>query len=246
MRIQPADRVGIHGLHDIADEGAVLRAAGFESRLFVAAPDDDVGGVFDFLDLVAIDDLLVAGEIEHLRAGGAEGLPDREQHRVAQAPAAQDDGFARLDFGRRAGRSHEDHRLALLQHGAQVGGSAHLEDDGRHEPSLAIHPRAGEGEALHLHARSRCDRRERLEILQPVELAGPEFFRCERRVDHDFDDVRREARDALDFRNQPVGERSEELADTRRLLGRSRGEHPRHRRIALLGRAHRLYDVAEE
>ena len=66
--VQIAAAVGEHRLDDISDEGFVLHAAGRESGRFVAAPDDHVGGFFDFFDFVAVDDLLVAGEINGARS----------------------------------------------------------------------------------------------------------------------------------------------------------------------------------
>ncbi len=98
--------------------------------------------------------LLVAGEIEHLRARLAERLPDREQHRVAQPAADQHDGLAGFDFRRRAGRTHQDHRLARLQRRAQVGRAAHLQHDRRHQALLAVDPGAGERQAFHGQARA--------------------------------------------------------------------------------------------
>jgi hypothetical protein len=47
-------------------------------------------------------------------------------------------------------------------------------------------------------------RRERLVVLQAIELAGPELARRERRLHHDFDDARREALDAMHRRAQAV------------------------------------------
>jgi hypothetical protein len=49
-----AGGVGVHGLDDVADEGAVLGAARGEAGGLVAAPDDDVGGGLDVLDAVAV------------------------------------------------------------------------------------------------------------------------------------------------------------------------------------------------
>ena len=66
-----ARAVGVDRLHDIADKGEVLRAAGSETRRLVAAPDDLVGGALDVGDPVAVGNGLVTGEIEHPRAAGA-------------------------------------------------------------------------------------------------------------------------------------------------------------------------------
>ena len=54
-----------HRLDDVADKGAVLHAAGGEARGFVANPYHYVGGLLDLFDFVAVDDLLVSGEVDH-------------------------------------------------------------------------------------------------------------------------------------------------------------------------------------
>ena len=82
-------------------------------------------------------------------------------------------------------------------------------------PLSRVDPGAGEREALHLHARAGCERRERFEVLQPVELARPELARRERRAHHHFHDVRRQALDPFDGRDQLVGEPREELLRAR-------------------------------
>jgi len=110
-----------HRLDDVGDDGLVLRPVHREARRLIASPHDDIGRRLDLLDLVAIARFLVAGEIEHLAAGLAERLADREQHGVAEATARQHHGLVRLDLGRRAGRAHDDHRLAGLEQRAEVG-----------------------------------------------------------------------------------------------------------------------------
>ena len=65
------------------------RSCGRKARRHVAAPHDAVGGVLDLLDLVAVLDELVAGEIEHPGAAGAEFRADREQHGIAEPAADQ-------------------------------------------------------------------------------------------------------------------------------------------------------------
>ena len=148
-------RVRAHRLDDVADERAVLRAVGREARRLVAAPDDDVGRGLDLGDLVAVDHLLVAGEVEHLRAG-ARGTPAPIENSTAlpRPPPTSTTVSPRLDLGRRAGRAHQHDRLAGLQQRAQVGRAAHLEHDRRHEALLAVDPRAGEREAFHREARA--------------------------------------------------------------------------------------------
>ena len=118
---KPARGIGLHGLHDIADEAQILWPAGREAGQFIAAPDDDVGRRLDVLHLVAVDDFFVAGEVEHLRSGGAEGLADGKQHGVTQAATHQRHRLVGSDVGGCAGRAHQHHRLAGPQQGAEVG-----------------------------------------------------------------------------------------------------------------------------
>ncbi len=243
---QVAGCVRVHRLHDVADECLVLRPVGRESRLLVAAPDDHVGGRFDLGNLVAVGHVLVGREIQDAVARGAHRLPDREQHRVAEPAAREHDGLVRRNFGGRARRPHQHDRLAGLQQHAQIGRAAHLEHDRRDESLLAIDPRAGEREPFHREARAFDAARPRFEILQPIELPGPEAPCGERRTHDDFDDHRRQSLDLVHGRAQLVVELSEEQ---RIGLGGSRldlCEHAAHERIALLRRAHRFHDVAEK
>ena len=241
---------GQHRLHDVPVEGAVLRPRGLEAWRLVAAPDDHVGRGFDLRDLVAVDPLLVAGEVQHPGACRAKRRADREQHRVAQAAAGEHDGLAGCDLRGRAGRAHQHHRLARRQPLAEVGGAAHLQHDGGDQPACPVDPGTGERQTLHREARRReagaCDpRRMRLEVLQPIELAGLELRGGQRRVHHHLDDVRREPLDAHHAgAQQAVQARGEDL---RRLVGGGFAlrEHPGDHRPALLGRAHRLDHVAE-
>ena len=73
-----------------SEKGAVLRPAGHKARRLVAAPRDAIGGVLDLIDLVAVLHQLVAGEIQHPRAAGAERRADREQDRIAEPTADQE------------------------------------------------------------------------------------------------------------------------------------------------------------
>ncbi len=119
--VEIAARVGGHAVDDVADEGLVLDAVGREAGRFVAAPDHHVGGLFDFFDLVAVDHLFIAGEVDGAGAGGAQLLADGKQHGVAEAAAGEQNGLARGSFGGRAGGTHEDHRLAGLEQRAEIG-----------------------------------------------------------------------------------------------------------------------------
>ena len=64
------------------------------------AKQPDIGRRLDFRDLVAVDVLLVAGEIQHPRTRRAERMADGKQHRIAQAAADQRNRFVSGDFGR--------------------------------------------------------------------------------------------------------------------------------------------------
>src|SRR5271165_1697231 len=62
-KAQIASRVSQHRYDDISDEGFVLRTPRLEPGRFIAAPDHQVGRVLDLVDLVTVDDLLIAGKI---------------------------------------------------------------------------------------------------------------------------------------------------------------------------------------
>ena len=238
--------VGQHRLDDIADKRAVLRSRGLESRRFVAAPDDDVGRLLDVLDLVAVDHFLVAREVQHLRAGGAQRLADGEQHRVAEAAAHEHDGLVAYNFRGCPGGAHQDHRFAGLEVGAQVSRPAHLEHDGGEQALVLVDPRAGHRQAFHGQRRAAGPRGEGFEILQPVELPGLEAARGERRVQDHFDDGWREPLHFVD--NWPqvgIDPAEERLRVERRGWGALR-QHAAHHRVTLLRTAHGLDDVAEE
>ena len=136
---QIAAAVGHHGFHDVSDERFVLRPLGLKPGRFVAAPDHDVGGLLDLFHLVAVDDLLVAGEVNGARSVRAEALADGEQNGVAKSAASQQHGFLCGSFGGRAGWPHQDHGLARFEQRAEIGRAAHFEHDGREQPFLAIH-----------------------------------------------------------------------------------------------------------
>ena len=110
------------------------------------------------------------------------------------------------NLGRRAGRPHDDDRLARLQIRAQPARHAHLERDQRQQALLAIDPRAGQRDAFHQQRRAvTVDldvRAQPLEILQPVELPGMEVTRRGGRPHDHFDDRRRQPDDPLDARQQ--------------------------------------------
>src|SRR5207249_3140427 len=107
----------------------------------------------------------------------------------------------------------------------------------------------GHREPLHLQACRRGGvhhhRGEGLEVLQPVELAGPEFARGERSLYHYFHDGGRKALDLVHGGEQLAGERSEELGWRTPRLRRRFFERARHHRVALARRSERLDDIAE-
>ena len=113
-RPERARAVGVDRLNDIADKGQIPRAARGEARRLVGAPDDLVGGTLDVFDPVAVGNGLVAGEVEHPRAGRAQLRADREQGRVAEPAADEQHGLARRRLGRRPGRAHQHERLTRL------------------------------------------------------------------------------------------------------------------------------------
>ena len=115
--------MGGHRLHDVADEGLVAGARRREAGRLVAAPHDLVGGGFDLGHLVAVGDLLVAGEVEHARSGRAQRRADGEEHGVAQAAAHQHHGLARGRLRGSPRGPHEDHGLAGLR-AARTGRSS--------------------------------------------------------------------------------------------------------------------------
>src|SRR6266852_8778261 len=120
-RAQGALAISLDPRDDVADKGAVLRAAGRETRRLVAAPHDAVGGALDIGDPVAVLELLVAGEIKDARALGPKRRADRKEDRIAEPAADQEHRLARRGFGRGAGRAHQDDRLARLEERAEVG-----------------------------------------------------------------------------------------------------------------------------
>src|SRR6185312_11570604 len=100
-----------HGFDDITDEGGILHASGGEARSFVAAPADEVRGLLDLLDFVAVDDLLVTGEVDDPRAFLAQLLTYRKQNSIAESSACKQHGFPRRCFAGSACWTHQDDRL---------------------------------------------------------------------------------------------------------------------------------------
>ena len=242
--------IGRHGLHDVANEGLVLRPRGREARRFVAAPHDHVRGALDLLHLVAIAQRLVAGEVDHLRSRGARSRPDGEQHRVAQPAAHQGDRGVGMDLGGRAGRPHQHHGLAHGQGGTEVGAAAHLQRNHRDKAALRIGPGAGHRQAFHRQQRGTDaglvqPLGAHFVVLQPVELAGLEGAGGSRGVQHHLHDGRRQAVHLV----HGGGERCTAGGDqfrARNRRGRVGCQHVAHHGVAALGPAHGLHHIAEE
>ena len=196
---QLAARVGAHGLHDVAVEGAILRPARVGQLAAVDAPDDLVGGRLDLVDLVDVLALAVGGEVEDAAPLRPQRPADREQHGVAEAAARQDHRFARRHLGRRAGRAHDHHRLARLEAHAEARAAAHLQDDQRQQPVWLVDPGAGERQPLHEEPRARAAGHlgQRFVVLQAEELPRLEVAGGGGRAHHHLDDgrVRRSTRD---------------------------------------------------
>ncbi len=149
---------------------------------------------------------------------------------------------------------------------AEARAAAHLEHDRPQQALLVVDPGAGEGEPLHgepglrvhvgrgsvvARAIERHDGRERLEVLQPVELPGLELARRHGRVHHDLDDGRRQPVDLVHGRHELVVELREEGAPggvsprLRRFVERlDLREESDHVRVAVLRARHRLDDAA--
>ena len=89
---------------------------GREARRLVAAPHDLVRRRLDLGDLVAVDQLLVAGEVEHLASRRrACAAPIENSTALPRPPPTSTTVSPPRRLGRRAGRPHQDHRLAGLR-----------------------------------------------------------------------------------------------------------------------------------
>ena len=150
LRAELAGRVRAHRLRRCCrrTRGPAARSR-HESRRLVAAPDDDVGGRLDVGDLVAVLHLLVAGEVQHLRAGARE-TPGRSR------TARRCPGRRRPARPFRPARSPSASRSAPSARPARPGCSCvHRSDEPPisstivdTRPSLAVDPGAGQRQAL--------------------------------------------------------------------------------------------------
>ena len=170
----------------------VLRPVGREAGRLVAAPDHHIGRRFDLRDLVAVDHLLVAGEVQHLVAGRAQRLADREQHRVAESAADKHHRLAAPEFPSASRSAHQDHRFARLQQRTQIRRAAHLQHDRGYQAALAVDPGAGQRKTFHRQARAFdvCAASRSSADDRTAPAGTP---RGQRRAHDDFDDVRRQS-----------------------------------------------------
>ncbi len=152
-----------------------------EAGRFVAAPDHDVGRVLDLFDLVTVDDLLVAGEHRPpWNRSARKRCPMENKHRIAETSADEQHGFLRRRFvGVPVG--------PIRMTGSPGFNSAQRSDDPpisstmvERSPCSSIDRSAGQREAFHGERRAIGARRERLEILQAIELPRLEGTRGER------------------------------------------------------------------
>ena len=150
--------------------------AGVDLRADVGAPDHLVGRRFDLLALEEILALLVAGEVDHPVAVLAQRLGDREQHGVAETAARQQHVSRRAE-SRLACRSAPSRRPARPAADRRTAGSRR---PSRARSATAApsrdRPRRRSARCLPSAAAARRGTlarvRQRLEVLQAIELAG--------------------------------------------------------------------------
>ncbi len=128
---------------------------------------------------------------------------------------------------------------------AEIRRSAHFEHDRRKQALIFVDGGTGERQAFHHQSRTVGARRQSLEILQAIELAGHEGARREGRVDSDFDDGRRQPFNRAHGGAQPfVHRRGKSLGRHARM--RDRAHLPADDGIAQFRARHRLHDIAGE
>jgi hypothetical protein len=128
---------------------------------------------------------------------------------------------------------------------AEVGRAAHLQHDGRERPRSRS-TEAPVSEAFHRERVPSTRARQRLEVLQPVELPGLEGARRHRRATTTSTMVRRQADDVMNTARSSSLSFTDQRSGVGTLDGRALREHAAHYRVALLRAAHRLDDVAGE
>ena len=241
-----------HRLDDVAAEVRVLRPPRRDRRADIGAPDHLIGRRLDVLALEQILALLVAGKVNDAVTVVAHRLRDREQHRIAQPAAEQQHILAVGNLGRRARRTHHDHLLAGLEVRDEPARHTQFQGDHRQQAALLVHPGAGQRDPFHQQRHIAGSPRQRLEILQTIELPGMKMPSRRRRLHDHLDDRRRQAHHLDDARDE-IGVQLRHEPRPRRFTSGLRGrierrqlarEQPRDMRKAVLGRRHRLDDVA--
>ncbi len=242
-----ARAIGIDRRHDVADESPVLRTLGAKAGRLVAAPDDDVGRALDLLDLVAVDDALVAGEIDHAAAARARSAWPIENSTALPSPPPTSSTVspAGVSVGV-SGRTHEHDRLARLQQGAKIGRAAHFEHDRRQQSAFAVDRtrRSAPGPPSRGGCRRRCARASRSSAAGRTARAG-------RRARPSARAPRPRRWSGVSRLTACTVGRSSSFRRADQRLRRDRGrrmprQHAADHRIALLGARHRLDDVAGE
>src|SRR5437763_8927572 len=107
----------------------VLSASRLNFVAKISRPDYLVCSVLDFFAFEEIVAVFVAGEIDHMIIPRSECPRDRKKHGVAEAAASEQDVFVFRDLGRRTGRAHYEHFLALLEQRAKPRRRSHFEND---------------------------------------------------------------------------------------------------------------------
>ncbi len=194
-----------------------------EARRLVAAPDDQVGGLLDLLDLVAVDHLLVAGEVDHARPQrrGASGrsrtarrCPGRRRPAGPSPPPGVSVGVPvgpiRMTGSpgfSRAHRSDEPPISRTIVESSPLSRSTDAPVSARPSIASTVSPdRVGQG----------------LVVLQPVELARLERPRRHRRPHDHLDDVRRQPDHLVHHGPQLVVQACDQLLGGRAEVGATR------------------------
>ena len=233
--VQIAAPVRRHRFHDVADERLVLHPARRESRRFVAAPDHHVRRLLDLLHLVAVDDLLVAGEVDRPRSA-ARAAPGRWRT-APRCPARRPPAAPFPSPAFRVGVPVGPIRIT----GSPGFSSAHRSDDPPISSTMVeSNPFSRSTDAPVSASPSIASvvpfgpRRQRFVILQPIELPRLERPRRHRRPHHHFHDVRRQPDHFVHHRAQFVVQlaRSDRAGDGS--AGARARQQSRHHRIALL------------
>src|SRR3989442_1297886 len=104
----------------------------------IRTPDDLIGSVFDFLAFEQVFAFLVSREIDYAVPSFPHALRNGEEDRIAESTTCKQHIFAVLDFGRRAGRSHDYDRFAGLQVRTEPRRDSQLERDQSQNLRIAV------------------------------------------------------------------------------------------------------------